>query len=147
METKPHKLQVPVSQRSDAVIEPMLTDQWFVDLTSDMQANGRPGGRKAITEPALDAVRSGEITFVPEPGWFDGSRKGTTHGTWNPQDTHIPLLFMGWGIRHGALNRTVHMTDIAPTLAAMLHIQMPDACVGQPIVEVIGAGPAKAGSR
>src|SRR6201991_4153696 len=59
VETKPHKLQVPVSQRSDAVIEPMLTDQWFIDLTTDVQADGRPGGRKAITEPALDAVRSG----------------------------------------------------------------------------------------
>ncbi|MEO8747121.1 MAG: valine--tRNA ligase [Rhodanobacter sp.] len=66
VETKAHKLQVPVSQRSDAVIEPMLTDQWFVDLTTDVQADGRPGGRKAITEPALDAVRSGEIKFVPE---------------------------------------------------------------------------------
>ncbi|MGH8184548.1 MAG: valine--tRNA ligase [Rhodanobacteraceae bacterium] len=59
VETKPHKLQVPVSQRSDAVIEPMLTDQWFVDLTSDK-------GRAAITQPALDAVRSGAIKFVPE---------------------------------------------------------------------------------
>ncbi|MEP7186030.1 MAG: valine--tRNA ligase, partial [Rhodanobacter sp.] len=66
VETKPHKLQVPVSDRSDAVIEPMLTDQWFVDLTSDTLEDGRPGGRKAITEPALDAVRSGEIKFVPE---------------------------------------------------------------------------------
>jgi valyl-tRNA synthetase len=66
VETKPHKLQVPVSDRSDAVIEPMLTDQWFVDLTSDTLPDGRPGGRKAITEPALDAVRSGEIKFVPE---------------------------------------------------------------------------------
>ena len=66
VETRPHKLQVPVSQRSDAVIEPMLTDQWFLDLTSDVQADGRPGGRKAITEPALDAVRGGDIKFVPE---------------------------------------------------------------------------------
>ncbi|MFC5527209.1 valine--tRNA ligase [Rhodanobacter ginsengisoli] len=66
VETRPHKLQVPVSQRSDAVIEPMLTDQWFVDLTSDVQKDGRPGGRKAITEPALEAVTSGEIKFVPE---------------------------------------------------------------------------------
>jgi len=65
VETKPHKLQVPVSQRSDAVIEPMLTDQWFVDLTSEVLADGRPGGRTAITEPALEAVRSGAIRFVP----------------------------------------------------------------------------------
>ncbi len=66
VETKPHKLQVPVSQRSDAVIEPLLTDQWFVDLTREVQPDGRAGGRRAITQPALDAVRDGTIRFVPE---------------------------------------------------------------------------------
>ena len=93
VETKPHKLQVPVSQRSDAVIEPMLTDQWFVDLTSDVQADGRPGGRKAITEPALDAVRSGEIKFVPE-NW------STTYTQWldNIQDWCISRQ-LWWGHR------------------------------------------------
>jgi valyl-tRNA synthetase len=93
VETKPHKLQVPVSQRSDAVIEPMLTDQWFVDLTSDVQPDGRPGGRKAITEPALDAVRSGEIKFVPE-NWT------TTYTQWleNIQDWCISRQ-LWWGHR------------------------------------------------
>ncbi|MEW9624272.1 valine--tRNA ligase [Rhodanobacter geophilus] len=93
VETKAHKLQVPVSQRSDAVIEPMLTDQWFVDLTSDVQADGRPGGRKAITEPALDAVRSGEIRFVPE-NW------STTYTQWldNIQDWCISRQ-LWWGHR------------------------------------------------
>ncbi|WP_108472729.1 valine--tRNA ligase [Rhodanobacter thiooxydans] len=93
VETKPHKLQVPVSQRSDAVIEPMLTDQWFVDLTSDVQTDGRPGGRKAITEPALDAVRSGEIKFVPE-NW------STTYTQWldNIQDWCISRQ-LWWGHR------------------------------------------------
>ncbi|MFC5440668.1 valine--tRNA ligase [Rhodanobacter ginsenosidimutans] len=93
VETKPHKLQVPVSQRSDAVIEPMLTDQWFVDLTSEMLADGRPGGRKAITEPALDAVRSGEIKFVPE-NW------STTYTQWlgNIQDWCISRQ-LWWGHR------------------------------------------------
>jgi valyl-tRNA synthetase len=68
VETKKHKLQVPISQRSDAVIEPMLTDQWFLDLTSDVRVDGKPGpgGRKAITEPALEAVRGGAIKFVPD---------------------------------------------------------------------------------
>lgn len=93
VETKSHKLQVPVSQRSDAVIEPMLTDQWFVDLTSDVQTDGRPGGRKAITEPALDAVRSGEIRFVPE-NW------STTYTQWldNIQDWCISRQ-LWWGHR------------------------------------------------
>ena len=43
VETKKHKLQVPISQRSDAIIEPMLTDQWFLDLTSDTRVDGKPG--------------------------------------------------------------------------------------------------------
>ena len=93
VETKPHKLQVPVSQRSDAVIEPMLTDQWFVDLTSERQADGRPGGRKAITEPALDAVRNGDIKFVPE-NWAN------TYTQWldNIQDWCISRQ-LWWGHR------------------------------------------------
>ena len=80
--------------------------------------------------------RSGSILMIPEPGWFEGSDKGTTHGVWNPQDTHIPLLFMGWGIRHGVSYRKVHMTDITPTLSALLHIQVPDGNIGEPIPEV-----------
>jgi valyl-tRNA synthetase len=93
VETKPHKLQVPVSDRSDAVIEPMLTDQWFVDLTSDTLTDGRPGGRRAITQPALDAVRSGDIKFVPE-NW------STTYTQWldNIQDWCISRQ-LWWGHR------------------------------------------------
>nr|MDA3877111.1 class I tRNA ligase family protein [Halothiobacillus sp.] len=49
-----HKLMVPRGDRSGAVIEPMLTDQWFVDLTRETQDDGRPGGLAAITRPALD---------------------------------------------------------------------------------------------
>jgi hypothetical protein len=43
---------------------------------------------------------------------------------------------MGWGIRHGVSYRTVHQTDIAPTVAALLHIQMPDGNIGDVIGEV-----------
>lgn len=86
--------------------------------------------------------RSGEIQIIVEPGCFDtneeGAYKGTSHGTWNPQDSHIPLLFMGWGIEPvGRLFREVHMTDIAPTIATLLRIQMPNGCIGQAIPEVL----------
>ncbi len=93
VETKKHKLQVPISQRTDAVIEPMLTDQWFLDLTSDSRVDGKPGpgGRKAITEPALAAVRDGEIRFVPE-NW------STTYNQWleNIQDWCVSRQ-LWWG--------------------------------------------------
>ncbi|HTQ29213.1 MAG TPA: alkaline phosphatase PafA [Puia sp.] len=78
--------------------------------------------------------RSGPVQVVLNAGWFEGyARTGTTHGTWNPYDTHIPLVFMGWGIQHGSSDMPVHITDIAPTIAALLHIQMPNGCVGVPI--------------
>lgn len=83
--------------------------------------------------------RCGPVMIIPEPGWFGGQEgsTGTTHGNWNPYDTHIPLIFMGWGIKHGAINRTVLMSDISPTLAALLHIEMPNGNVGKVITEVV----------
>jgi len=46
---------------------------------------------------------------------------------------------MGWGIRQGHSNERVYMTDIAPTVAALLRIQMPNGCVGKPITAVLKA--------
>ena len=57
---KPHKLMVPRGDRTSAVIEPMLTDQWFVAMTKP-GADGR-----SITAKALECVASGEIRFYPE---------------------------------------------------------------------------------
>ena len=85
--------------------------------------------------------RSGDIIFMLEPGWYGfgkySSPVGTTHGEWNPYDAHIPLLFYGWKVEHGATSREVHITDIAPTVCQKLHIQQPNACVGEPITEII----------
>lgn len=80
----------------------------------------------------------GEIQIILKPGWYsDSDLKGATHGTWNPYDAHIPLVFMGWGIKHGSSNTEVYMTDIAPTVAALLHIQMPNGAIGKPITDLL----------
>jgi predicted AlkP superfamily pyrophosphatase or phosphodiesterase len=84
-----------------------------------------------------NAERSGVIQIILKPGWFSGyAPTGTTHGTWNPYDSHIPLVFMGWGVKHGNTTRETHMTDIAATVAALLHIQAPNGSIGHPISEV-----------
>jgi predicted AlkP superfamily pyrophosphatase or phosphodiesterase len=80
---------------------------------------------------------SGDIQLVVKSGYFYGGTTGTTHGSWYPYDSHIPLVFMGWGITPGRTNRVTHMTDISATLAAMLHIQMPSGNIGNPIVEIL----------
>jgi predicted AlkP superfamily pyrophosphatase or phosphodiesterase len=86
------------------------------------------------------AGRSGDILFILKPGYIESygnSTTGTTHGTWNPYDTHIPLVWFGNGINKGHTFRETHMTDIAATVAALLRIQAPSGCIGKPIVEVI----------
>lgn len=80
---------------------------------------------------------SGDVQFVFRPQWFDGFSKGTTHGVWNPYDSHLPLLWFGWKIKPGRSYREISISDIAPTLAAMLQIQMPNASVGDVITEIV----------
>jgi len=82
--------------------------------------------------------RSGDLQIILKAGYIDAyGTTGTTHGLWNPYDTHIPLLWYGWGIKKGITQREVYMTDIAPTLAALLRIQMPSGNIGTVIAEVL----------
>ena len=118
-----------------------LLKQPGVQFAADIENIGNspvPEPIKSMIINGYNPNRCGSVMIVPKPGWFQGFEKGTTHGNWNPTDIHIPLVFMGWHVKHGASNKTVHMTDIAATLAAMLHIQMPNGCVGEPILPVLG---------
>jgi predicted AlkP superfamily pyrophosphatase or phosphodiesterase len=103
-----------------------------------------PEKMKMMLTNGYHKKRAGDIQIILEPGWIDGSimvgKKvgvGTTHGLWNPYDSHIPMLWYGVGINKGNSNRTMHMTDIAPTLAALLQIQMPNGCIGDVMTEVL----------
>ncbi|MEO5907816.1 MAG: alkaline phosphatase family protein, partial [Ginsengibacter sp.] len=81
--------------------------------------------------------RSGEIGYIPKPGYIYGGETGTTHGAWGPYDAHIPLIFFGTNIKPGKINRKTYMTDIAPTISALLNIQMPSGNVGNVIEELV----------
>lgn len=82
--------------------------------------------------------RAGDIQVILKPNWIENFQNtGTTHGLWNPYDAHIPLLWYGWGIKAGKTNRETYMTDIAPTVAALLKIQMPNGNIGKVINEVM----------
>ena len=85
VEVEAHKLKVPRGDRTNVVIEPMLTDQWFVAMSKP----GKDG--KSITQKALDCVASGEITFYPE-NWVN------TYNQWlnNIQDWCISRQ-LWWG--------------------------------------------------
>jgi len=87
---------------------------------------------------AYNRERSGVIQIILKPGYYSGySATGATHGSWNPYDSHIPLVFMGWGIKPGKTYSHTGMTDIAATVAALLKIQMPNGSIGEPIGEAL----------
>lgn len=82
-------------------------------------------------------LRTGDLQLLYHPAWMDDwAVKGTTHGSIFPYDTHIPLVFYGWGIKHGETVSKTYITDIAPTIAALLKIQMPNGAIGKPVKDL-----------
>jgi hypothetical protein len=110
--------------------------QWAVDVLN-IDSYPIPSILKERIKLGYFPGRSGEIFVIPRTGFYSGSttEAGSNHGTWNQSDSHIPLIFMGWHINPGETSRLTHMTDIAATVCAMLHIQAPDGCIGTPIFE------------
>jgi predicted AlkP superfamily pyrophosphatase or phosphodiesterase len=92
---------------------------------------------KEMFNKGYNTKLGGDIQIILKPAYFYGAKTGTTHGSWYPYDAHIPLLFMGWGVKQGKSFRQVTMADIAPTITALLKIQMPNGTVGKVITEAI----------
>lgn len=121
----------------DAIVQELLCMP-HISFAFDFKQAATAPVPEFLKERALKGYhhdRSGDIIFMLEPGWYGFNSKwsspvGTTHGEWNPYDAHIPLLFYGWKISHGSSPSEVHITDIAPTVCSLLHIQQPNACVG-----------------
>ena len=104
--------------------------------TEHIATSNLPEPIKKMMINGYNPKRSGDIQFTLKPAFFVGSETGTTHGLWNPYDAHIPLVWYGWNIKHGIMHRETYMTDISPTLAAMLNIQVPNGNVGKVIEEL-----------
>jgi hypothetical protein len=103
---------------------------------SELEETTIPEKIRTMIANGYDPSRGGDIQLVLYPQYIDGGAAGTTHGSWNPYDAHIPLVWYGWNIKPGKSNKEVYMSDIAPTIAALLHIQMPNGTVGK-VIEAI----------
>ncbi|MFB5944864.1 alkaline phosphatase PafA [Albibacterium profundi] len=120
-----------------------LKKQEGVSYVVDMEKAASSAVPALIRERIVNGYhykRSGSIQIILNPAWYGhGSKRptGTSHSAWNPYDSHIPLIFMGWGIEQGKTSRPTHMTDVAPTIAALLNIQTPNGTIGEPILEAM----------
>lgn len=121
------------------IIDSLMATPYFsnvVDL-EQVSSSSVPAVLKERLLNGFNQHLSGDVQFIFRPGWYDYGVRGTKHGAWNAYDAKIPLLFYGWKVKPGKLYRQVYMTDIAPTIAAMLNIQVPDANIGSTIEEVL----------
>jgi predicted AlkP superfamily pyrophosphatase or phosphodiesterase len=116
-------------------IQEGIAEAFILDKIAEAPLNSK---LKEMITNGYYPKRCGDIQVIFEPQWIESfGNGGTTHGLWNPYDSHIPLLWYGWGIKKGKVMRETYMTDIAPTLAVLLHIQVPNGSIGKTIEEVI----------
>ena len=95
-------------------------------------------GIKGMVIRGYHPKRSGDLVTITEAGWYgSGSVQGTTHGSPYKYDTHVPMLFFGFGVKKGSTVKYHPITDIAPTISMLLNITLPSGCTGQPIVELM----------
>ncbi|QNH61952.1 alkaline phosphatase PafA [Hymenobacter sediminicola] len=109
----------------------------------DVQKSHWESGMLMYLENGYYPKRSGDVLVVLQPGWLESYsypvNKGTTHGSLNNYDTHVPMLFWGWRVKQGESSHPAKITDIAATVARWLHIQEPNGCTGEPLLEVLSA--------
>ena len=113
-----------------------------VSFAVDMDKIGEASIPATIKERMINGYnrkRSGAVNYILDPQWYGGKTNagGTTHGTWGSYDAHIPFVLMGWGIKNGKNYNQTYMTDIAPTISALLKIEEPNGNIGKPVTEVL----------
>jgi hypothetical protein len=97
--------------------QPMVSHAFDLRTTMQQPMNDKI---KTMVANGYYYGRSGDVQLILKPARIDHGSTGTTHGSWNPYDSHIPFLLMGKGIRHGQTYRETYMTDIAATISALL---------------------------
>lgn len=109
----------------------------IVSLRDLAECNVMPGICDKIIKGYMPD-RSGDLYVLLYPGWLpDYTEKGgTTHGSPYSYDTHVPIIFYGWGVAPGNNYSKVWIEDIAPTVCQLLKISLPSGCSGSPVVEV-----------
>jgi hypothetical protein len=99
---------------------------------------------EGIRDPVSQKVANGfhlrrgpDLEFIPDAYWFVATGSGTGHASPYAYDSHLPVIFLGAGIRPGQYHGSVAVNDIAPTLANLLEIETPSGSVGRVLTEIL----------
>ncbi len=94
-------------------------------------------GTEADIKNGFNQKRSGDVIFILDPATIVYSHTGSTHGSGLMYDTHVPLIFYGAGIKKGSTTQRSEITDIAPTVSALLGISFPNSSSGRPLHKML----------
>ncbi|MFT6801812.1 MAG: putative AlkP superfamily pyrophosphatase or phosphodiesterase [Salibacteraceae bacterium] len=109
-------------------------------VRSDLMSQSYSYGVNKKVQQGWNTKRSGDVAIIMEPGWLSSTyeiKGGSGHGSPWSYDTHVPLLFYGYGVEKGVSSGLTNVEDIVPTIATILGVQTPMGCSGVPISEVI----------
>ncbi len=102
-----------------------------------MWENQYTSGIPYVLQNGYNQKRSGDVLLVLKPSVISYGRTGSTHGSPQIYDTHVPLLFYGNGIKKGSTVERTEIPDIASTIAVLLGISFPSGNTGKPISAVL----------
>lgn len=108
-----------------------------VYTATEMKDNNYTQGFGYVLQKGYNHQRSGNVLVVLDPAYISYPKTGSTHGTGFNYDTHVPLLFYGFGINQGSTVGRTEITDIAPTISSLLGIAFPNGATGSPIEKVL----------
>jgi predicted AlkP superfamily pyrophosphatase or phosphodiesterase len=83
--------------------------------------------------------RGADLIVLLDPYWFFGAPPSTTHGSPFGYDTHVPVIFMGPGIKSGKYYDSIAVNDVAPTLATILGVEIPSGASGRILSEIFAS--------
>ena len=104
---------------------------------SAFEANDFGNGNLKRIINNFNSQRSGDVIVTLNPGWIekDGDYV-TNHNSPYEYDSHVPLIWYGWTVNRSTIARKVNMTDIAATLSSLCKVPYPNACTGEPLIEL-----------
>jgi predicted AlkP superfamily pyrophosphatase or phosphodiesterase len=105
----------------------------------DQLLDGRaPGMIGRAVFNGFNGERGADMILIAKPFVIPTYGKGgTTHGSPFNYDTHVPILFYGHGVKPGRYDDEFYITDIAPTLAAILRVEVPPGSIGRPLTKLL----------
>ncbi|MEN3323025.1 alkaline phosphatase PafA [Mariniflexile soesokkakense] len=130
-----NKLDLDLDDVQEAIVNEIINYEYIdkVYTATTMNSTSFTSGIEALLQKGHNQKRSGDVLFVYDPAFVSYSKTGSTHGSGFDYDTHVPLLFLGKGIKHGETLQKTEITDIAPTMSALLGISFPNGAIGQPL--------------